>query len=302
MKKISVVIPTKNEARTLPRIVEDLKTWSERNGHDLDLIITDDSHDETRAIAKELGVDVVIGKGKGLGYAMGKGLKYALKNNPDVIVAVDGDGQVNLSELDLFVLPVLNNEADLVLGSRFLNKHLIDYKYRYINRWGVKILVWIIRRLTRLPITDSHGGLRAMRREVVENLELIGTHTYVQEAIIDAYENGFRIMEVPSRWLPRESGSSRVVFSIPKYVFYTLPVLILRSGYHIRLLFPLGIGFMLASFFDLIYVLISANFSLQQILDHQSLLLVLVLFALGLNAFFFGIALELLSQIKKKTN
>ncbi len=77
-----------------------------------------------------------------------------------------------------------------------------------------------------------------MRPAVVAELEMVGTHTYVQETIIDAFEKGFRIIEIPSVWKKRENGKSRVLRSIPLYVFYTLPVLILRSGQHIKLLLP----------------------------------------------------------------
>lgn len=302
MKKISFVIPTKNEQETLPSIIEGLRNWGIKNQYETYIAITDDSHDNTRQIARSNNVDVVIGKGRGLGFAMLRGLKHAVLCDPDVIVSMDGDGQVDLEEIDRFIKPILNNEADLVLGSRFLNNDLIHYKYKFINRNGVRILVWIIRKLTKLPITDSHGGIRAMRKEVVENLELIGTHTYVQETIIDAYENGFRVKEIPSKWLPRISGESRVVGSIPKYIFYTLPVLVLRSGQHVKMLFSIGIFLILASAFDLLYVLIATNFSLQKILDRQSLVLFLVLFMLGVNSFCFGFILELVSQIKKRLN
>jgi glycosyltransferase involved in cell wall biosynthesis len=300
MKKISFIIPTKNEEKTLPKIVEGLREWGEKNKYQVFISITDDSHDQTRQIAKSYGVDVVIGKGRGLGFAMFRGLKHTLKYEPDVVVSLDGDGQVDLGEINSFILPILNDEADLILGSRFLNNNLIHYNYKFINRNGVRILVWILRKLTGLPITDSHGGIRAMRKEVIENLELIGTHTYVQETIIDAHENGFRVKEIPSKWLPRQAGESRVVLSIPKYVFYTLPVLILRSGKHVKWLFSAGILLILASIFDLTYVLFDTGFSFQKILDRHSLVLFLILFMLGINSFCFGFLLELLSQIKKR--
>ena len=140
-----------------------------------------------------------------------------------------------------------------------------------------------------------------MKPEVAKNLELIGTHTYVQEAIIDAHEKGFRILEIPSAWNKRRHGKSRVVFSIPNYIFYTLPVLILRSGNHIKTLFPLGIFFILLSFLDALTVIYITKFNLEELFDRQSFHLILMLFGTGINLLLFGFILEMVSHIRRKT-
>jgi glycosyltransferase involved in cell wall biosynthesis len=298
-KKICAVIPTKNEQASIEKVVGDLRQHVERLGHSLvGVIITDDSTDQTRKIAKAMGATVVIGEGKGLGYAMWKGLKASLKCNPDIIISMDADGQSEIKELERFLAPVISDEADLVLGSRFKTKGLISYSYHWKNRLGIRILVKILRYLTKLPLTDSHGGLRAMIPEVVKELEMVGTHTYVQETIIDAKEKGFRIKEIESAWRPRQEGSSRVVSSIPVYVFYTLPVLILRAGQHIKFLYPVGILFIFLSFLDFCYVLWDTQFSLIEMIHRQSFHLIFLLLSIGLNMFFIGFSLELINRIK----
>ena len=78
-----------------------------------------------------------------------------------------------------------------MVASRFLEKGSIKYRYRFINNFGTQVLAGMLRRLTGLPLTDSHGGIRAMRREVAQELEMLGSHTYVQETIIDAVEKDF---------------------------------------------------------------------------------------------------------------
>jgi len=300
-KKICIVVPTRNEEASIQSVIEDATNEVNRLGHRIcGFIVTDDSNDKTRKIAKENGATVVIGGGKGLGHAMWKGLKQATKFNPDIIVSMDGDGQSQLAELEKFLDPILKDEADFVLGSRFLSKDLIKYKYPFINRTGIRILVWILRRSTKLPITDSHGGLRAMIPEVAKELQMIGTHTYVQETIIDAREKGFRIKEVPSVWEKRESGSSKVVSSIPLYIAYTLPVLILRSGQHIKLLYALATFFSLLAISDFLIVGIQSRFSLQTLLDRQSFHIILMLLIIAFNMFFFGFVLEILSSIKRR--
>ena len=300
-KKVSFVIPTKNEASTIGQVIREIKDVCAHNEIQIhEIVITDDSTDDTRKIASENGARVVVGGGKGLGTAMLKGLKSAARSNPDLIISIDADGQVDLNEIPVFIEAKDRERADMVLGSRFKEKGLIDYKYRFINRFGTIVLSWILRRFTKLPLTDSHGGIRAVTPDVVRELELLGTHTYVQESIIDAAENGFKIIEIPSKWLRREHGKSRVVLSIPKYVFYTLPVLILRSGKHISYLFGAGVVLILLAMAHILIVLAQTKFSLPEMIERQSFVLFFVLLSTGANLFFFGVILELLAQVKRK--
>lgn len=302
-KRIAVVIPTKNEAASIERVVAGISAEIKKLGHEVaGVIITDDSHDRTRVLARQAGARVVIGEGKGLGFAMWKGLKAALSLEPEIIISMDADGQSRVDELESFLAPILEDRADFVLGSRFQKQGLVHYHYRWKNRIGVRILVKILRRFTQLPLTDSHGGLRAMIPDVARELEMIGTHTYVQETIIDAHEKGFRIVEIPSAWDPRKSGKSRVVRSIPLYVFYTLPVLVLRSGQHIRFLYTAGIGFVFLSFADFVVVGVQTRFNLQVLFDRQSFHLIFMLLSIGLNLFFFGFTLELVNRIKRRVD
>lgn len=301
--RLVVVLPTKNESETISEVFHKIRTVCKENNIELvDIIITDDSTDSTRKIAKQEGVKVVIGGGKGLGAAMLKGLKRASQIECDCIVSMDSDGQVDPEEIVKFSKLIEDDQADLVIGSRFLEKDNVRYKYKFINRFGVHVLSWILRKLTKLEITDSHGGIRAMKPEIIEQLELIGTHTYVQETIIDAHENGYRVVEIPSVWNKRTAGKSRVVLSIPKYIFYTLPVLILRSGNHIKALFPVGIFFLLLSFLDMCIVLVETKFSLIELFDRQSFHLILLLFSTGLNILLTGFILEMVGYLRRKAN
>jgi glycosyltransferase involved in cell wall biosynthesis len=298
--KVSFVLPTKNESKTIQKLIEQIRQTCRSHSIEIkNIFITDDSHDNTRKIATESGVKVIIGGGKGLGLAMLKGLKTAAKEDVDFIFSLDADGQVDLEEIPVFLKAINDQSADLVLGSRFLKNDLVDYDYKFINRFGTRVLAYIMNSLTGLKLTDSHGGIRVMRPAVIDELNIVGNHTYVQETIIDSYENGFKIIEIPSRWLKRESGKSRVVLSIPKYVFYTLPILLLRSGAHIRYLFPIGIFLILLSFLDILVVAILTNFSFIEMIERQSFHLFLLLFTTGINLFFFGCIFELLINIKR---
>lgn len=298
--RIALVLPTKDEQATLADVVAEIRSGFAAAGlAEPILIAADDSHDATRAIARSLGVRVVNGEGKGLGYAMRKGLRAALSFSPHVVMSMDSDGQSDPAEVMRFLEPLARGEADMVIGSRFLEKGLIRYRYPRLNRFGIVILSWMLRRVTGLPLTDSHGGLRAMRPEVVRNQEIIGTHTYVQETIIDALRKGYRVREVPSVWRPRRSGRSRVVGSISRYVMYTLPVLVIRSGQHVR--WPYRIAFVASVAAVLVFgqILWQSGFVPERIfLRTPALILIALLVIVASQLFTFGLLTEILGLIK----
>jgi len=295
-----VVIPTRNEEHTIRGVIAEVREAFAGLPYDLEVLITDDSTDATRAIARECGAHVVNGGGEGLGTAMYRGLKEALYLHPAVILSIDGDGQTDArTEIPLFVQPIMENRADLVLGSRFAREGLVGYQYRSVNMMGTRVLTWILRSMTGLPLTDSHGGIRAMVPDVARELQIIGSHTYVQETIIDAYEKGFRIVELASVWRKRNFGKSRVVGSIPRYIAYTLPVLLLRSGQHIRAMYAMGSLLFVGAFLVFGLVFVEEGFTLA--LGHRTpaLIMIALMVMAGLQMLFFGFSFQLLKQIKR---
>ncbi|MBX6320713.1 MAG: glycosyltransferase family 2 protein [Rhodospirillaceae bacterium] len=301
MAKACVVVPTKDEEASIAGVIAEIRRGFVGTRYNrVAIIVVDDSTDGTRRIARACGATVLPGDGDGLGSAMLKGLHAAATLEPDVILSIDGDGQADpASEIPRFLRPIEADEADLVVGSRFAAPNLVGYRYHWLRRLGTRVLCAMIRAQTGLRLTDSHGGLRAMRPEVAASLELLGTHTYVQETIIDAVAKGFRVVEVPSVWRPRQAGTSRVVASIPRYVFYTLPVLLLRWGQHIRWLYTLGLLAILAALALFGEVFISEGLTFRLAHRTPALLLVALLVITGVELFFFGFVLQLLKQIKK---
>lgn len=301
MRKAVIVIPTKNEERTIADVITEVReAFACLNYDKVDIVVTDDSTDRTREIVLGCGAQVVNGGGEGLGTAMYRGLKEALYLDPTVVVSIDGDGQTNAKvEIPVFVGAIEEGRADLVLGSRFAKEGLVGYRYRTVNLLGTRFLTWALRRLTGLPLTDSHGGIRAMTPDVVRELQLVGSHTYVQEAIIDAAEKGFRIVELPSTWRKRKFGHSRVVGNIPKYIAYTLPVLLLRSGQHIRALYTLGLALFCGAFLVFGIIFVQEGFSLKLGARTPALVLIALMVMTGLQLLFFGFSFQLMKQIKR---
>lgn len=300
---IFVVIPARNEEKTIKKIIQETYEVNKKNnlGNMKILVVDDASVDNTGNIAKKFAYKVVRGEGKGLGTAIYFGLLEALKFNPDIIVSIDADGQADPKEIPNFVKPIINNKADLVIGSRFLKPGLIKYKMELSHLIGTKILVWMLRLLTKLPITDSHGGIRAMRKEVAENLELVGTHTYVQETIIDAAQKGFRILEIPSTWRKRLYGKTKVVSSIKRYAIWTLPTLLLRAGTHMMIFSISGILLTLIGFLTGLYLIFIKTQGTKIGVDLYPYLMLVILFIfIGFQLFFFGYLINLIINLKNK--
>ena len=251
--KISFVIPAKNEKNTIADVLNKIINISKKlDSKPVSIVVASDSVDGTDEICKKFeNVKVISCKNIGLGYAMYLGLKEASKFKTNYICSIDSDGQVDLDEIEIFYNEILKEENQLILGSRFLGKDLIKYDYKILNNIGTKLLRFMINSKTNLNITDSHGGIRIMKSEVAKKLKMIGNHTYVQETIIDAVENGYKVKEIDSKWLRREFGKSKVVGSKIKYIFNVFPVLFIRCNLHKIICYPLSLIFLLMSLYTL---------------------------------------------------
>lgn len=230
--KIALIILTKNEAVQIAAVIADVKLATSTLPHFADIYLMDDSSDNTAQIAESLGVTVLAGSGKGLGASYYKALRFfSEKSEYDLVISMDGDGQVDTSEIPCY-LNALEADVDMVVGSRFRGQNLVGYNYPWLNYLGTKCLALFISFGAGQWFTDSHGGLRVMRQKTLQGIRFLGTHSYVQETIIDIASRGFRVREIPSRWQSRQHGVSRVVASRRKYAQRMLVPLLLRVNAH----------------------------------------------------------------------
>ena len=182
--KISFVLPAKNEENTIEKVIKKIIEVSKKiDSAPVGIVVASDSSDNTDKICKQFNnVKILNSKNIGLGYAMYSGLKEALKFNTEYICSIDSDGQVDLSEIEVFFKEIEKGENHLILGSRFLRKDLIKYDYKILNNVGTKLLRFMINSKTNLNITDSHGGIRIMKSDVVKKLKLLEiTHMFKRQ-------------------------------------------------------------------------------------------------------------------------
>jgi glycosyltransferase involved in cell wall biosynthesis len=191
------------------------------------LVVDDGSSDATVRIALEAGADAVLRHkaNLGLGQTFKDGLDASLRLGAHIVVSVDADGQYDPSDMPMLLDPILRGRADIVLGDRQVESltHMPNFK-----KWGNRIVSWVIRRLSGVPIRDAQTGFRALTREAAVRLTLSGGYTYTQEMIIQAAYRGLVIEELPVTFERRAEGSSRLIQSAWRYALRSGSV-ILRS-------------------------------------------------------------------------
>jgi len=213
--KLVVTIPAYNEEKSIGSVVTEIpRSIAGINSVEV-LIIDDGSTDTTAKNAISAGADkVILHKGnKGLGITFKDGLDGALEMGADIIVNIDADGQYNATEISKLIQPILDNQADMVLGWRDIDNLEFMPQSKKI---GNKFATWITRRFCHLPIKDAQSGFRAFSREAALRLNLSGKYTYVQESLIQAAYKGFEIEQVPIEFRPRE-GKSRLIPNLGSY-------------------------------------------------------------------------------------
>ena len=234
--KIIIGIPAFNEEKNIASIITKLM-----NITDSIIVCNDGSSDLTSEIAEKMGA-VVINHKKNLGYggAIRSIFLKAKELDGDILVTFDADGQHRIEDIENVTMPIINQEAELVIGSRFLDDSEKEVpQYRKV---GIKVITKITNASIKEKLTDSQSGFRAYSKKVVDELnpsELgMGIST---EILIKASSKNFKIVEVPIKILysgdtsthnPISHGSS-VILSTIKYTsiehplkFYGIPSVI----------------------------------------------------------------------------
>lgn len=186
--------------------------------------------DKTVQVAKEAGADKILSHVHNLGLAITfrDALDEALDMGADVIVNIDADGQYDPSEITKLVQPVVNNDADIVLGSRF-DGYIEEMPLS--KKLGNKIATKFASRAAGKHFSDAQTGFRAFSKDAAMRLNIMGDFTYTQETLVQAVNKNLRICEVPVNFYKRE-GESRLFPSVWSYAKRGGSTLIRSYLYH----------------------------------------------------------------------
>lgn len=221
-KEIMVVIPAYNEAENLQELLKRIP--SKIKGRKVGVLVVDDgSSDKTKEVVIQAGHLVAQNKiNRGQGAASRLGYDVLVRNNVQFGVTMDADNQQMPEEIENLVEPVLNNEHDLVIGSRVLGT---TYKNSMLRSTGVLFFTRIINLATGLKLTDCSSGFKAFDVSKMSKLNLREAQFQSTEVILEAAKKGLRIGEVPITVLERKYGSSKKGTDLRYGLFFAKTVL-----------------------------------------------------------------------------
>ena len=218
MKKL-IIIPAYNEADSIQKVVENLTLYYQ--AYDF-IVINDCSIDNTVEILSQENVQYLdLSYNLGIGGAVQTGYIYAMKNGYDVAIQMDGDGQHDPQFLDALITPIENGQADVCIGSRFVECG--GFQSSGIRRVGIRFLSLLIYICTGKRIKDVTSGFRAVNKRMIEFYAKNYPQDYPEpEAIVMAIRNHAKVEEVPVVMHERENGSSSI--TLKKSIYYMIKV------------------------------------------------------------------------------
>ncbi|MBQ3785962.1 MAG: glycosyltransferase family 2 protein [Lachnospiraceae bacterium] len=296
--KLIIQIPCLNEAETLEIALNDLPKHIDGIDEIEILIINDGSKDNTVEVAKNWGVNHIVSfpQNKGLAKGFMAGFDACLRLGADIIVNTDADNQYNGEDIEKLVRPILDGEAEIVIGDRPIDEteHFSPLKKK-LQHLGS----YVVRVASKTDIQDAPSGFRAYSREAALHTNVINNYTYTLETIVQAGRNRMAITHVPIR-TNAELRSSRLFSSMFGYVKKSMLTIIRAFMMYRPLVFfsilgaiPFTIGVAIGIRFLVYY------FSGNGLGHTQSLILASTLMMLGFTTFIIGFLADIIAANRK---
>ena len=293
-KLIVACVPAFNEEKTIGRVVLLAQSYADR------VIVCDDgSRDMTAEIAEKLGAEVIRHeRNLGYGVALRSLFGRARELGADVVVTLDGDGQHDPGEIKAVVGPILNGEADIVVGSRFLGE---NNEVPFYRRLGIKAITRLTGRASGNSFSDAQSGFRAYNKKAIEGLRLSENGMGVSaEILLQAEKAKFGVVEVPincryrgletSKHGPLMHGAS-VVMSIVRLIVEDRPLIFLGV--------PGAVSLLIGMFFGVWMLQI---YAVEHQIPTNMALASMAFILIGMFVVFTGITLYAITRLSQKIN
>ncbi len=225
--KILLIIPAYNEEENILKTCKKIEEYNKINNKNIDyIVINDGSKDNTLKIIQEYNLKHInLIRNLGIGGAVQTGYKYAFQHNYDIAIQFDGDGQHDINYVSKICKPIIEGQADMVIGTRYLDKTSSEFQSTFMRRLGSNIISLFIKIFCGKKITDPTSGFRAVNKKVIEKFAKEYPTEYPEpESTVQLLVNKYKIKEVPVSMNERLGGVSSI--RLGKTVDYMLKVLL----------------------------------------------------------------------------
>ena len=234
MTKILLIIPAYNEEENILNTYNKIISYNKKNRTNYEVIVINDgSTDNTEEILCKNKINHIrLIHNLGIGGAVQTGYKYALENHYDIAIQYDGDGQHDVKYVDTIIKPIINGQANMVIGSRFIDKNSSDFKSSFSRRMGIKIISNVIKIKTNTKIYDTTSGFRAVDSNIIKLFAESYPREYPEPiSTVDILKKGLRVEEKPVAMHERVAGTSSIKSWKTAYymINVTLSILLMRG-------------------------------------------------------------------------
>ncbi|HPG40394.1 MAG TPA: glycosyltransferase family 2 protein [bacterium] len=291
--KLIIQIPCYNEEKVLPHTLADLPQKIDGIDEIEILIIDDGSRDSTVQVARDLGVKHIVSftRNKGLAKGFNAGIDACLQLGADIIVNTDADNQYYGADIEKLVRPILNKQADIVIGDRQTGE--IEH-FSWLKKRLQRLGSWVVRQVSDTDIPDAPSGFRAFSRDAAMQINIVSRFTYTLETIIQAGKKNLVVSHVPVR-VNEQLRESRLFKGNWQYIKRSMSTIVrIYTMYEPLKMFTYigGTIFLLGTLIGLrflfYYLFISGAGHIQ------SLILAAVLLIVGFQIFIIGLLADLI--------
>ena len=210
--KILLIIPAYNEEANILNTCNRVLEYNKEHKTNYDfIVINDGSKDNTGKILEENKLPHInLIHNLGIGGAVQTGYKYALKNDYDLAIQFDGDGQHDIKYVEKLIQPIINNEADFTIGSRFI-EDISGFKTSFMRRIGIRIITFFIKIACGFKLKDTTSGVRAANKKIINEFANYYPSEYPEPiSTVIVVNKGYRVKEIGVNMYERNGGRSSI--------------------------------------------------------------------------------------------
>ena len=209
--KVLLIIPAYNEEENILNTCTKISEFSDEIDY---IVINDGSKDNTLKILRENNINHInLINNLGIGGAVQTGYKYAYENGYDIAIQFDGDGQHDVNYVPNICEPIVEGKADMVIGTRYLDKNESQFQSTFMRRLGSNIISFFRKVCTGKKITDPTSGFRAANKKIIEEFAKEYPTDYPEpESTVCMLCKNYKVTEVPVSMNERQGGTSSIRF------------------------------------------------------------------------------------------